>query len=278
MPVLREVELQRNKWFRIGKMSDAPSLARLEIFCLRFRLATPLRTVFGELASRPALLVRIEDAEGAEGWGEIWCNFPPPGAEYRANLAASVLQPVLSAIDPGSPAATFDIVRERLHSLSLQSGEGGPADQISSGVDIAIHDLAARRADIPLAQFLGGSPRDLACYASGIDSRQVSQMIAAARSSGYGAFKIRVGFGRNGDLRALKSCSGMLEFGETMAIDANQNWSVADVLALREHINDAPLEWVEEPLRVDCPMGGVALRGEISKASLGGGRKHAIEV
>ena len=235
-------------------MSKAPSLARLEIFCLRYRLEEPLSTVFGELASRPALLVRLEDAEGAEGWGEIWCNFPPHGAEYRAKLAASVLKPALATVDPAAPAETFKTVRSRLHSLALQAGEGGPADQISSGIDIAVHDLAARRAGVPLARLLGGEPGSLACYASGIDCRQAPQMIPDARSVGFGAFKVRVGFDRASDSWALESCSGWLEAGERLAVDANQNWRDADVVELKERINDAPLEWVEEPLRVDRPL------------------------
>ena len=235
-------------------MRIAPKLARLEIFCLRHRLSVPLKTVFGTIESRPALLIRIEDAEGAEGWGEIWCNFPAPGAEYRANLAAAVLRPALAAVETGMPSSAFQIVRGRLHALALQSGEGGPADQISSGVDMAVHDLAARRADIPLARLLGGLPRALNCYASGIDSRQAAEMIPEARSLGYSAFKVRVGFDRESDLRAMESCPGWLEDGEILAIDANQNWSVADVIELKDSINAAPFEWVEEPLRVDRPL------------------------
>ena len=235
-------------------MSEAPRLARLEIFCLRHRLEEPLRTVFGQLDSRPALLVRLEDAEGAEGWGEIWCNFPPSGAEYRANLAASMLKPALSCIDAGEPGKAFNTVRGRLHSLALQAGEGGPCDQISSGADIAVHDLAARRAGVPLAKLLGGNPRPLECYASGIDGRQAPQMILEARSGGFRAFKVRVGFDRESDIESLESCSGWLKAGESIAIDANQNWSVAEVSALRERINGARLEWVEEPLRVDRPL------------------------
>ncbi|MDE0114476.1 MAG: mandelate racemase/muconate lactonizing enzyme family protein, partial [Albidovulum sp.] len=235
-------------------MNKAPSLARLEIFCLRYRLETPLETVFGELASRPALLIRLEDAEGAEGWGEIWCNFPPHGAEYRANLASSVLRPALAAVDTGSPSATFGVVRERLHSLALQSGEGGPADQIASGADIALHDLAARRAGVPVSTLLGGNPRTLNCYASGIDGRQAPRMISESRNCGYRAFKIRVGFDRESDVQILENCSGWLEAGETLAIDANQNWTCADVLKLKDRLNDAPLLWIEEPLRADRPI------------------------
>jgi D-galactarolactone cycloisomerase len=54
------------------------------MFCFRHPLRQPLKTVFGVVESRPALVLRVEDTDGAEGFGDIWCNFPKPGAEYRA--------------------------------------------------------------------------------------------------------------------------------------------------------------------------------------------------
>src|SRR5262245_31856338 len=69
---------------------DVPWPVRVEIHCFRYRLTQPMYTVFGPLEARPALVLRVEDDEGASGWGEVWCNFPQPGAEYRARLAALV--------------------------------------------------------------------------------------------------------------------------------------------------------------------------------------------
>ncbi|MGI9437012.1 MAG: mandelate racemase/muconate lactonizing enzyme family protein [Geminicoccaceae bacterium] len=145
-------------------------------------------------------------------------------------------------------------MRERLHLLSLQAGESGPADQIASGLDIAMHDLAARKAGVSLATFLGGAPRALESYASGIDSRLAPAMIATARDAGFSTFKLRVGFDREGDADVFKTCGGLIDNGEVLAVDANQNWSVADVHGLKGLINDAPLAWVEEPLPVDRPL------------------------
>ena len=126
-----------------------PIITRVDLHCFRHPLTRPLRTVFGLVESRPALILRVEDAEGAEGFGEIWCNFPQPGAEYRTRLAAAVLPSALAGLG-GDPFQIWKIVRERLHRLALQAGEPGPADQIASGLDIALHDLAARRKGVPL--------------------------------------------------------------------------------------------------------------------------------
>ncbi|MGI9421440.1 MAG: mandelate racemase/muconate lactonizing enzyme family protein [Geminicoccaceae bacterium] len=237
-----------------SRPSDPARLARLEIICLRYPLARPMDTVMGRLESRPALLIRLEDGSGAEGWGEVWCNFPKPGAEYRAELAAATLEHGLAAVDPSAPAEAFVALRKRLHLLALQAGEGGPADQIASGVDIALHDLAARKAGVSLAAFLGGAPRALESYASGIDSRLAADMVAKARDDGFSTFKLRVGFGHDSDAEVLRTCGDLIGKGEVLAVDANQNWSLAGIRDLAGLINETPLAWVEEPLPVDRPL------------------------
>ena len=120
------------------------TVVRVEFHSFRYPLQRPMQTVFGPVGSRPALIVRLEDSDGTEGFGEIWCNFPQVGAEYRARLAALVAPAALAGLDVAAPATAFATLRARLHRLSLQAGEPGPADQIASGLDIALHDLAAR--------------------------------------------------------------------------------------------------------------------------------------
>ena len=48
---------------------------------LRWPVRVPVRTSFGVMHDRPVVLVRVEDGEGAFGWGEAWCNFPACGAD-----------------------------------------------------------------------------------------------------------------------------------------------------------------------------------------------------
>ena len=60
----------------------------------RYPLKTPVVTSFGSMRDRPMVLVRAEDTDGNDGWGEIWCNFPAVGAEHRARLVHGVLAPL----------------------------------------------------------------------------------------------------------------------------------------------------------------------------------------
>ena len=49
--------------------------------------------VDGDRAADRRGIVRAEDSDGARGWGEVWCNFPNSGAEYRARLFADIVAP-----------------------------------------------------------------------------------------------------------------------------------------------------------------------------------------
>ena len=53
-----------------------PAIVRVEAHVLRWPVKSPVQTSFGTMHDRPAVLVRIEDAQGQQGWGEAWCNFP----------------------------------------------------------------------------------------------------------------------------------------------------------------------------------------------------------
>lgn len=229
------------------------ALARVEVLHFRYALPHPIVTTMGPMRHRPALLLRLEDAEGAAGWGEIWCNFPPDGDLYRARLAANVLGAALHGVDTGT-SDLFDLVRGRLHRLLLQAGEPGPVAQISAGIDIALGDLRARRAGLPLAEFLGGSARKVPAYASGISPERCAEQVGRMRGLGYRHFKQRVGFGPDDSLGPAEETASALASDERLMLDANQAWDLET--ARRQCARLAPLDlvWMEEPLPADAAL------------------------
>src|SRR5690606_19512715 len=132
-------------------------VAKVEAFVYRAPVTVPVQTSFGIMHDRPAVLVRIEDREGAVGWGEIWCNFPGVGAEHRARMLESCVAPILESQAWAHPTQAFEALTQRLHVLGLQTGEPGTIAQTIAGADLALWDLVARRLDQPLWQLLGGT-------------------------------------------------------------------------------------------------------------------------
>ena len=62
------------------------TVRKIQAFCYRYPLSTPVVTSFGRMLDRPAVFVRAEDEDGIVGWGEVWSNFPSTGAEHRTRL------------------------------------------------------------------------------------------------------------------------------------------------------------------------------------------------
>ncbi|MFZ5559077.1 MAG: mandelate racemase/muconate lactonizing enzyme family protein [Pseudomonadota bacterium] len=230
-------------------------IARAEVIVCRAPLAQPVVTSFGAMRDRPAVLLRLEDGDGVQGWGEAWCNFPACGAEHRARLLAQVVLPMVLGRALPAPDAVHADLETRLRVLALQTGEPGPLAQTLAALDIALWDLAARRAGLPLARLLrADAPASVPVYASGIDPGQASELIAVSRAAGFARFKMKVGFGRERDLSAVAAARAALRDGETLLLDANQAWDLDAALALASALEPHRPGWIEEPLAADAPL------------------------
>lgn len=219
----------------------------------RHPLTNPVTTSFGVMRDRPMVLVEVEDAEGNRGLGEIWCNFPAVGAEHRARLVTSVLAPILTSRRFADPAEAFAHLTQATHVLALQCAEPGPFAQAIAGIDIALWDLAARKAGAPLWRYLSpaGSP-DIAVYASGLNPDGPELLAARRMAEGYTAFKLKVGFGMARDVRNLEALREVVGNGRLM-VDANQAWDLQTAAATVPQLERFGLAWLEEPLRCDRP-------------------------
>ena len=225
----------------------------LRALVFRAPIAAPVTTSFGTMHDRPCVLVRAEDGEGRVGWGEIWCNFPMVGPEYRARLVDSVFAPLVEDRAFDDSAAAFHTLTEATAILALQCGEPGPFAQCIAGIDIAVWDLAAQTAGQPLWRMLGGSSPALPVYASGLNPSDGAEHAAACQAAGYRAFKLKLGFGPARDIAALQALRTTLGPEATVMADVNQGWTLTEALEMAPALARFGLDWLEEPLRADRP-------------------------
>jgi len=237
-------------------MDDAHRLnvADLQVHVLRYPVEHPVRTSFGVMHDRPAVFVRVEDRDGAHGWGEVWCNFPACGAEHRARLVDTVLRPLLVGRAYAAPAEAYAHLSAATAVLAIQAGEPGPMAQAIAGVDVALWDLCARRAGRPLWAFLGGTDDRVAVYASGINPDDPEQVVSRKRQEGYRAFKLKLGFGQERDLGNLRRVRALLGPGVPLMADANQGWDAPVAATMAQAMAELDIAWLEEPLRADRPL------------------------
>ena len=240
-------------------MNSAITLKKVDVFLYRAPIKEPIVTSFGSIPARVALLIRVEDKDGAHGWGEVWANFPPSGAESKARLLETVVVPTALGRTYASPTAAWIDLTARMRRNAIQSAEPGPFAACIAGIDVALWDLVARRAGIPLWRALGrtDSPAPLPAYASNLNPKGAPEYVAACRERGYRAFKLKVAFNLETDLENVRRISHDLRDGEHFMIDANQGWDLATARPAVEAFSQYPLQWIEEPICADDPAGAL---------------------
>ncbi|MCV3763992.1 mandelate racemase/muconate lactonizing enzyme family protein [Rhizobium sp. TRM95796] len=185
---------------------------------------------------------------GAVGLGFIQTLFTPlPGEDEISRVFAGEIWPVIE----GQPAIAL------AHRQSRPRGGNQRAFSLPfhEALQVALWDLAAKEAGLPLHRLLGGRRDRVKAYASGLDYHlsddQFQSLFAYAASIGYRAFKIKVGhpdFER--DLHRLKMLKAVVPAGSDIMIDANEAWSAKESLMKIELIQKEghDLLWVEDPI------------------------------
>ncbi|MDW3225402.1 MAG: mandelate racemase/muconate lactonizing enzyme family protein [Paracoccaceae bacterium] len=245
---------------------------RIEAHVFRAPTPTPVATSFGIMRDRPAVFVKLLTSNGGFGWGEIFANWPSAGAEHRARLLIEDLSEMILGQTISAPHLFWDTLTQKTYIRALQCGEPGPFAQVLAGVDIAVHDLFARRAGLPLAGFLSQDALPtVPVYASGLAIHQASDHIPLQRARGISAFKVKVGFDASNDISRLLDLSKGLQPGETLFADANQAWTPAQALQFIAATRDLPIGWLEEPIAADSPLSDWVQLADASQTRLAGG-------
>ncbi len=133
-----------------------------------------------------------------------------------------------------------------------------PSLPFGDALQMALWDLAAKHAGLPLYKLLGGQRSKVRAYASGLDfhmtDHEFSEFFGRARELGYPAFKIKVGHpDLERDLNRLALLRKAVGDKAGVMIDANEAWTGKEALVKLGRIEKAgfPLVWVEDPILRD---------------------------
>ena len=112
------------------------TIKRIELIEIGLPLVHFFETSFGRTHERKIILVRVEDADGAQGWGEITCNEAPGYSEEWTGSAWLTTEKILAPMVIGKPVADASRVfhlmkRARGHRMS------------KAAIETACWDLAA---------------------------------------------------------------------------------------------------------------------------------------
>ena len=225
----------------------------VEPIALEAPLPRAFDTPITAIRSVVALLVAVRDDDGVEGWGEIWCNFPRFGYRHRARLVSEVFAPALLQRSFASPADAWAHLTSVSNVLRLQSGETGPIAAVIAGIDIALHDIAAKRAGLPLWRMLGGASGRVRLYASLARSDDTQPAVVRALAAGFRAVKLRSAGTIADHLAVVQPIRAAVGDACEIMLDVNSSWDAAAAVATIGQLADARLAWLEEPIPVDAP-------------------------
>lgn len=219
------------------------------VICDNFRIPLPITlsdSTHGEMTHFDVIAVRVRDADGAEGVGYTY-TVGAGGTAVHA-VAEKDFAPVLIGRDADLIEAIWKDLWWHIHYV----GRGGLAAHALSAVDIALWDLKAKRAGLPLWRFLGGADAKVHAYAGGIDLFfPLEQLLAQTDDNlarGFRAIKMKVGRDNlSEDIERVAAMRDHLGAGFSLMVDANMRWRVDEAIRAARALREFDLVWLEEP-------------------------------
>ena len=219
----------------------------------------PYRMSKGRVADAfDSLIVEIS-ADGISGWGEM----APLGTFYSAAFAAGAeagVREIAPHLIGHDPRALTQLTR-----LMDTVFKGHP--YVKSAIDMALNDLAARSAGVPLVTMLGGRDGETVELYKVVTHGEPDAMARNAVkyvAEGYGRLQVKVGGDVRADIDRVSAVAAAVPRGTVLFCDANAGWSAfqarqfADQTRDIDYVFEQPCVTIDDNLSVrrsvDKPM------------------------
>lgn len=237
-------------------------IKRIKVGLYRIPLAIALSdSTHGEIPFFELIAVRIDDEDGLEGVGYTYSVGVGGRAIY--SLVEHDLKPMLMNEDSSRIEHLWQKMWWRLHF----AGRGGHASFAIAAVDIALWDLAGKRAKLPLWRLLGGHNPRIKVYAGGVDLHfPIDRLQEQARgflARGFRAIKMKVGRPRlSEDIARVKAIRELVGDDIPLMVDVNMGWSAEQAIQATKAFAGYGVSWLEEPTIPDDLAGHVKIMRE----------------
>jgi L-Ala-D/L-Glu epimerase len=227
------------------------------------RLTDPLRPEAGSVAAggrvgtlRPLIYVTLEAADGVVGHGEA--------APLEAYDGVSVNRVVEALTTHASVLATDESPASEAR---VACAAADPLPQALAAVDLALWDLAGRRAGKPVSELLGArAPAPVLVNATigAVAPAAAASEAAQAREAGFSCVKVKVG--TPDDRQRLAAIREAVGPEMLIRVDANGAWTQLDAPERIRALSRFDIELFEEPVHGLDAIQAVA--GAVPGASL----------
>jgi glucarate dehydratase len=189
-------------------------------------------------------VIRMESDNGLIGWGEA-CS----GADMASVLAT--VRAMAPFVLGGDPWRAEEMKRDAWHRGLWQFRE--PTGNFAwAGLDMAMLDLCGQHAGVPVHALLGGRVResvDYFWYLSGDDLEGLLAYAKVGLSRGYRTFYLKVGRNIDDDLERVFAVRAVIGDECNLRLDVNGAWSMIEARRNLSLLEDAHLDFIEQPVR-----------------------------
>jgi L-alanine-DL-glutamate epimerase-like enolase superfamily enzyme len=219
------------------------TIRSVEIYKLFIPLKEPFVISLGPIHQVQNVIVIIRTADGCTGYGECSPYMTINGESVdTCFIVGQYFAQVLRGADALDIAACIGIMDRTIYGNS----------SIKSAFDIALHDIAAQHAGMPIYQFLGGKKNKVLetdyTVSIGTPGKMRSDAVNL-QAQGYPAIKVKLGEGKEIDVERIRAIREGIGNGHPLRIDANQGWATADnAIDVLQALGGFGIEHCEEPI------------------------------
>jgi L-alanine-DL-glutamate epimerase-like enolase superfamily enzyme len=203
----------------------------------------PFTIATGTMDHAQNVFIRVHTNAGFYGVGE--CSaFPMIVGETQDTCLAVAKD--FAKLWKGKDALNIPERLQQLHDAIAGNGT------IKSAFDMALYDIAAKNAGLPLYQFLGGSKREVESDITiGIGKPEaMAQKAIAFKQSGANILKVKLGKNAAEDVERIKQIRAAVGDELKIRVDANQGWSFEDAVFALQALSKYSIEFCEQPMRI----------------------------
>ena len=217
-----------------------PVITDISIMPFNLPLKATLRIATMSMERAENLLVKIVTGDGVIGWGEASPFHAITGETQAIDLAAAA--ELRSLLIGKNPLAIGVLSASLARHLPF-------TPTIRSAFDMALYDIAARYASMPLYRFLGGEKRgletDITIYIG--DPRKAGAQAEEILRAGFRIIKVKLGSGPE-DLAKVQEIRRVIGPASRLRVDANQAWDRITALDMLRALDRHAIEFCEQPV------------------------------
>jgi L-alanine-DL-glutamate epimerase-like enolase superfamily enzyme len=188
------------------------------------------------------IFIRIHTDKGITGMGE--CSAFPMLVGETQNTCFEVAKD-FARISIGKDPLDIEGRMQELHDYIAFNST------IKSAWDMALHDIAAKHAGLPLYKYLGGMKKTIMTDLTiGIDTPESMQQ-TAREFVADGVKIIKVKLGKNGetDVERIRLIREAIGPDIKLRVDANQGWHFEEAVATLQALSQYDIQYCEQPIR-----------------------------